>query len=542
MERRNLVLAHELVHVARHDALRQILSRLASALYWFHPLAHVAARKALLAREQACDEAVIALGNRPSVYARHLLELADPARVPLPVLSLIEQPQLEARVMAILRPGHRSGRVVTAAAAVCASLWALTVAASAPTSRADVIEPSAVSGEGAVAAGSEREPFRSGEPSAAPTWRGPLHRTGRAYGTTEATTHPESPAAFSASSFPGPRLLPQERTCWADAAGESFVGNAFSYAQPDGSRVTERYGWVGDDRVIQTRTEETMVCMRAHGSVTLSEDGERVAALTEGSWIVMGSRDAGRSMDLVITSGPSGPEYAWFVDGARRDFGPEAIEWRNAMVPLLAAYWDVPEAGAARQALASSERAARANLEALTQARREVEPTGARVAGELVARQERRDRELLEAARALDSVNAAGDRMRRRERTLPEGQLETLRRELDSVRAAVERRRAELGAIANATRDAQTRAEAEAMVRVTRDEAVRVELARAQAELSRTEAQRRTVLDRVAREVEEMSRRENTADPAALERGLAEIQQQLEQEIRRLQEAIRRIP
>jgi hypothetical protein len=50
------------------------------------------------------------------------------------------------------------------------------------------------------------------------------------------------------------------------------------------------------------------------------------------------------------------------------------------------------------------------------------------------------------------------------------------------------------------------------------------------------------VLDRVAREVEEMSRRENTADPAALERGLAEIQQQLEQEIRRLQEAIRRIP
>ena len=71
------VFRHELVHVRRADAIRQLASRLSVALYWFHPLAWRAARHASLAREQACDEAVLRLGARPSQYARHLLHFAD---------------------------------------------------------------------------------------------------------------------------------------------------------------------------------------------------------------------------------------------------------------------------------------------------------------------------------------------------------------------------------------------------------------------------------------------------------------------------------
>src|SRR5215471_2965271 len=76
-ERRDIVLAHELSHIARRDPLRHLAARVAVGCYWFHPLAWIAAKHASLAREQACDENVLALGIRPSDYARVLLDLAD---------------------------------------------------------------------------------------------------------------------------------------------------------------------------------------------------------------------------------------------------------------------------------------------------------------------------------------------------------------------------------------------------------------------------------------------------------------------------------
>src|SRR5439155_6786288 len=80
VEQRDVVLAHELAHLAGRDPLRHIAARLAVAFYWFHPLVWMAARQATVAREQACDEAVLALGTRPSAYARVLLDLAASLR------------------------------------------------------------------------------------------------------------------------------------------------------------------------------------------------------------------------------------------------------------------------------------------------------------------------------------------------------------------------------------------------------------------------------------------------------------------------------
>ena len=106
-ERRRAVLAHELIHVRRHDPLRQCLSRLALAPYWFHPLGWLVSRWSVMAREQACDEGVLELGLRPTKYAGHLLDLAldQPVRHELATgLPLIRRPQLERRIRAILDP------------------------------------------------------------------------------------------------------------------------------------------------------------------------------------------------------------------------------------------------------------------------------------------------------------------------------------------------------------------------------------------------------------------------------------------------------
>lgn len=120
--RRHVVLAHELVHVRRRDALRQLVGRAVLAFYWFHPLSWVASSLAAARREEACDERVLAVGTRPSDYARHLLSLAEGKALVRGALSLsmVHRSQLERRVRAILRPYRARPRklvtVVTLAA------------------------------------------------------------------------------------------------------------------------------------------------------------------------------------------------------------------------------------------------------------------------------------------------------------------------------------------------------------------------------------------------------------------------------------------
>ena len=120
--RRAVVLTHELVHVRRRDALRQLLGRVVLALYWFHPLSWVASRLATASREDACDEEVLSAGTRPSEYARHLLSLARNAGQGRAIMALpiVNAPPLERRIGAIVkfdRPRRRrlvTGVVLTA--------------------------------------------------------------------------------------------------------------------------------------------------------------------------------------------------------------------------------------------------------------------------------------------------------------------------------------------------------------------------------------------------------------------------------------------
>lgn len=69
----NSVLAHEVSHVARRDALTQRLSLLHRAVFWFSPLAWWLNRHLAELAEQASDEAVLACGADRNDYAKTLL-------------------------------------------------------------------------------------------------------------------------------------------------------------------------------------------------------------------------------------------------------------------------------------------------------------------------------------------------------------------------------------------------------------------------------------------------------------------------------------
>lgn len=80
------IVAHELVHVRRRDALWGILQILAEATWWFHPLVWWANRQACKHRERCCDEEVVAwLKCEPAVYARCLLDVLAATRGTSPI-------------------------------------------------------------------------------------------------------------------------------------------------------------------------------------------------------------------------------------------------------------------------------------------------------------------------------------------------------------------------------------------------------------------------------------------------------------------------
>jgi hypothetical protein len=103
----NAVLAHEISHVARRDALTQCVSLLHRAIFWFSPLAWWLDRHLAILAEEASDEAALAGGADRTDYARTLLGFfeslhAAPGRVWWQGVSMAKAGQAEQRVERIL--------------------------------------------------------------------------------------------------------------------------------------------------------------------------------------------------------------------------------------------------------------------------------------------------------------------------------------------------------------------------------------------------------------------------------------------------------
>ena len=331
-ERQAAVLTHELIHIRRRDVLRQLVRRIVLALYWFHPLGWLAARRAEIASEKACDEEVLALGARPSDYARLLLRLAA-ARGRHPnvlALPLVKTSQLETRIVAILK--RRRPRPSVTRTAVT-----LTIVGSAGVSLA-CVHPVPFD-EAPVPPREAQVPLRETgiAPVAAPSAvipPPPEHKLAvlvdvepQADGTIRMSAGPEPRASVD-------RLSRQEVQCpWAGS-------NSISTMRVSGGlRVT---GWNGGDRTIERSVAGMYLCMRTHGNVVMNDEGTEVRAVGADSWLLLESRED-NTRRLVITEGPGGIEYEWSVDGVRRTFDAEARRWHDLMLEIMSGYQEAME-------------------------------------------------------------------------------------------------------------------------------------------------------------------------------------------------------
>jgi beta-lactamase regulating signal transducer with metallopeptidase domain/predicted nucleic acid-binding Zn-ribbon protein len=318
-ERRDVVLAHEIAHLAVGDPLRHLVARFALAVYWFHPLAWIAAREAAVAREQACDEAVLALGTPRSSYARVLLELAESMQSSAPVLAalpMVQRSLLENRLMAILNDDVRPATkrlVLIPAAGVALLTLALAVA------------------EPAVSASS------SGTLIAAVA--SPIVET--------RATPVAAPREPVASANPLAPLVPQvgvsrDSACWWEPGyGSSFSGSISTSSVGGREVIREQVGTRGSDTVIQKSFGDLRLCMVAEDA------GGRDASGLPSQWIGRARRvvlEARRGnitqrMELGRQSG-SGVPATWLVGGTQRPVDDAALQWRDRMLAVLDTTWE----------------------------------------------------------------------------------------------------------------------------------------------------------------------------------------------------------
>lgn len=330
-DRRDIVLAHELVHTAGRDPLRHVAARLAVALYWFHPLAWLAARHASLAREQACDAAVLALGTRPSDYARILLDFAEtlrPSRTPLAAMPMVERSLLEKRLMAILtddiRPAARR-RLLLPALLVPVLTLALASAqpaahpSSAPAPSVEAPEP------GALPVANDAAPIPPGaivtsQPAAAP---------------------PDGTRMefFDAIQIGGPR----DTACWSDHSADTPFHGSMSMSDRGGRTVIyEQVGTRGADRVIQKSFGQLRLCALAEEAAGIDRDEKPSEWPGRARRVILEAHRGALVQRLEIARQAGGSQrVSWQVGGVERPFDAAAEQWRERMFAALDATWEL---------------------------------------------------------------------------------------------------------------------------------------------------------------------------------------------------------
>ncbi len=110
-----MALCHELTHIKRRDTWGKALLFLACALYWFHPLVWLMARRADRDVEAACDAQMaegLSLTERRAYGALLLASAGEAGALPFATRFGGSKEQMKARLTQLFRPGKRSRTLV----------------------------------------------------------------------------------------------------------------------------------------------------------------------------------------------------------------------------------------------------------------------------------------------------------------------------------------------------------------------------------------------------------------------------------------------
>lgn len=285
--RRRDVLLHELAHVARRDCLTQLVAVCACAVYWFHPLVWVAARRLRVERERACDDRVLAAGAVPSAYAEHLLEIARTLRAGamtgLASVAMARPSQLSTRLLDVLDPARRRDamtRRFVARAAAAAALVVLPLA---------VVHPTHLAARRAAAPEMRRIP---GDDSLMPRHavRGPAGR---------------------------PLALVQSADS-ADCAAVTTRGSSSSSStSEDGARRTR----------LQYKTAGCTLELVAEGGFRFTADFTDLSEIDAGGSVVVTRVEGGERRRVEMRPGAAGVSHRWFPGDAERPYDAAARAW-----------------------------------------------------------------------------------------------------------------------------------------------------------------------------------------------------------------------
>ena len=315
-EQRDVVLAHEISHMASRDPLRHLLTRLTVALYWFHPLTWIAARQAGAAREEACDAAVLALGTRPSLYATILLDLAGslpPRPRMLAALPMAQRSLLETRLMSILKDSRPSTRRLALIPLLLIAPVTVVIAA-AQTGRR--VTPPVVAALMTPAA-----PAAPAAPAVSPE-RPAVPQVARQ----EVTVMPAAPA----------RSARGWSDCWDSSFEGTFTGSLSTRDDGSSVEIHERIGRRGSSRVIQKRFGALRLCMVAE-DVGDGDLGAPSQWLDDASRWVMEVRGDG----LVQKLENRGGQLSWSTGGRERPIDSSVEAWRARMLALFDTIWEL---------------------------------------------------------------------------------------------------------------------------------------------------------------------------------------------------------
>jgi beta-lactamase regulating signal transducer with metallopeptidase domain len=107
-----LILAHEIAHIRRHDYLVNVFQAIVETLLFYHPAVWWVSRRIREEREHCCDDLAVTVCGDRRLYAGALLDL-EVLRAPRPGLALgADGTSLVARVRRLLEPDDRHAELL----------------------------------------------------------------------------------------------------------------------------------------------------------------------------------------------------------------------------------------------------------------------------------------------------------------------------------------------------------------------------------------------------------------------------------------------